>query len=46
MFSQKIVDFVAQRRSDGSIVAIIELDDRTHGSEKDAPRDEMLKSAG
>jgi hypothetical protein len=46
MFSQKIVDFVAQRRSDGSIVAIIELDDRTHDSGKDAKRDEMLQSAG
>lgn len=46
MFSQKIVDFVAQRRSDGAIVAIIELDDRTHDSAKDAKRDEMLQSAG
>lgn len=46
MFSQKIVDFVAQRRSDGAIVAIIELDDRTHDSGKDANRDEMLQSAG
>ncbi len=46
MFSQKIVDFVAQRRSDAGIVAIIELDDRTHRSDKDAKRDEMLQSAG
>lgn len=46
MFSQKIVDFVAQRRSDGQIVAVIELDDRTHDAEKDARRDEMLTSAG
>ena len=46
MFSQKIVDFVAQRRSDGAIIAIIELDDRTHDSGKDAKRDEMLQSAG
>jgi len=46
MFSQKIVDFVAQRRSDGKIVAVIELDDRTHDAEKDARRDEMLTSAG
>jgi hypothetical protein len=46
MFSQKIVDFVAQRRDDGSIVAIIELDDRTHDSAKDARRDAMLASAG
>ncbi|MEJ8839341.1 DUF2726 domain-containing protein [Ramlibacter sp. AN1133] len=46
MFSQKIVDFVAQRRSDGKVVAVIELDDRTHRAEKDARRDEMLTSAG
>ncbi len=46
MFAQKIVDFVAQRRDDGSIVAIIELDDRTHDSAKDAKRDAMLASAG
>jgi hypothetical protein len=46
MFSQKIVDFVAQRRSDGAILAIIELDDRTHDVDKDARRDDMLKSAG
>lgn len=46
MFSQKIVDFVAQRRLDGAIVAVIELDDRTHDSGKDSKRDEMLQSAG
>jgi hypothetical protein len=46
MFSQKIIDFVVQRRDDGSIVAIIELDDRTHDSAKDARRDAMLASAG
>ena len=46
MFSQKIVDFVAQNRKDGTIVAIIELDDRTHDGEKDAKRDSMLASAG
>lgn len=46
MFSQKIVDFVAQRRSDGQVVAVIELDDRTHNPQKDASRDQMLASAG
>lgn len=46
MFSQKIVDFVAQNRHDGSVVAIIELDDRTHDAGKDAKRDAMLASAG
>jgi very-short-patch-repair endonuclease len=46
MFSQKIVDFVAQSRADGSVVAIVELDDRTHDSDRDAKRDAMLESAG
>ena len=46
MISQKIVDYVAQNRNDGLIVAIIELDDRTHNNEKDAKRDAMLASAG
>ena len=46
MISQKIVDFVAQSRRDGSVKAIIELDDRTHDSEKDARRDAMLASTG
>jgi hypothetical protein len=46
MFSQKIVDFVAQDRETGSVVAIIELDDRTHDVAKDAKRDVMLASAG
>ena len=46
MFAQKIVDFVAQDRKDGSIVAIIELDDKTHDSAKDLKRDAMLASAG
>jgi len=45
-FSQKIIDFVAQDRQSGEIVAIIELDDRTHKAEKDNKRDAMLKSAG
>lgn len=46
MFSQKIVDFVAQNRENGSIVAVIELDDLTHDGGKDAKRDAMLASAG
>ena len=45
-FSQKIVDYVAQNRESGDVVAIIELDDRTHDSAKDAKRDAMLLEAG
>ena len=46
MFSQKIVDFVAQNRTDGAIMAIIELDDKTHNADKDLKRDAMLTGAG
>ena len=46
MFAQKIVDYVAQDRATGDIVAIIELDDKTHNAEKDAKRDAMTASAG
>ena len=45
-FAQKIIDFVAQDKKTGDIVAIIELDDRTHNETKDAKRDTMLASAG
>lgn len=46
MFSQKMVDFVAQSRNGGNVVAIIELNDRTHDASKDAKRDSMLSNAG
>lgn len=46
MFSQKMIDFVAQRRDNGQIVAVIELDDRTHNGARDARRDAMLQQAG
>lgn len=46
MFAQKIVDFVAMERVGGVVVALIELDDRTHSGPKDAKRDAMLVSAG
>lgn len=45
-FSQKIVDFVAQSRDTGQVIAIIELDDKTHDIEKDKLRDAMLNQAG
>jgi very-short-patch-repair endonuclease len=45
-FSQKIIDFVAQRRDDAAIVAMIELDDRTHSADKDSKRNAMLEQAG
>ena len=45
-FSQKIVDFVAQDRGSGTVLAVIELDDRTHNATKDHKRDEMLREGG
>ena len=45
-FGQKIVDFVAQHRTTGAVVAVIELDDRTHDSAKDQSRDAMLREGG
>jgi len=45
-FSQKIVDFVAQDRTTGAVIAVVELDDRTHDAAKDNKRDAMLKEGG
>jgi very-short-patch-repair endonuclease len=44
-YSQKVVDFVLL---DGAfeVVALVELDDRTHRLEKDAARDAMTAEAG
>jgi hypothetical protein len=45
-YAQKIVDFVAQDRSTGKVVALIELDDRSHSAERDSRRDAMTAAAG
>jgi len=45
-FSQKIVDYVLEDRETGEVVAIVELDDRTHDKTKDRERDAMTKAAG
>ena len=45
-FDRKVVDFVLQRRDDGSVVALVELDDRTHDRRADARRDAMTARAG
>ncbi|MGN5048525.1 DUF2726 domain-containing protein [Aeromonas sp. 23P] len=44
-FAQKISDFVICTR-DIKVIAIVELDDKTHNSEKDAKRDAMIEQAG
>ncbi len=45
-FSQKIIDFVVIDRGTGSVVVLVELDDRSHSVKKDAARDAMLEYAG
>jgi uncharacterized protein DUF2726 len=45
-FSQKIVDFVVQDRTTGAVLAVVELDDRTHDAAKDNKRDAMLQEGG
>ena len=45
-FSSKRVDYVLESRADGSIIALVELDDRTHDAQADAVRDRMTASAG
>ncbi|OJV28237.1 MAG: hypothetical protein BGO24_07865 [Sphingomonas sp. 67-36] len=46
IFSQKIVDFVIQSRADGRVLALVELDDRTHRRARDVARDVMTAKAG
>lgn len=45
-FSQKIVDFVIEDRASGAILALVELDDRSHNPLTDRLRDVMTASAG
>lgn len=44
-FSQKIIDFVAQDRVTGAIVALIEVDDASHNAQRDSRRDAMTSHA-
>ena len=45
-FSSKRVDFVLEDRASGDIIAIVELDDRTHNRSADRQRDRMTSRAG
>ena len=45
-FDRKIVDFVLEDRASGDVLAIVELDDRTHSTAKDRARDEIAARAG
>lgn len=44
--SQKIIDFTISDRTTSEVVALIELDDRSHNYPKDAFRDAMLAEGG
>jgi very-short-patch-repair endonuclease len=45
-FDRKIVDFVLENKASGDVLALIELDDRSHNAAKDRRRDEITKAAG
>jgi very-short-patch-repair endonuclease len=45
-FNRKIVDFVVCTRGTLEVVALIELDDRTHSAGANRKRDEMTQAAG
>jgi very-short-patch-repair endonuclease len=45
-FDRKVVDFVLEDRASGDVLALIELDDRTHNAAKDRSRDEITEAAG
>lgn len=45
-FSSKRVDFVLEDRVTGEVIALVELDDRTHDVEADIARDRMTGAAG
>lgn len=45
-FSSKRVDFLAEDRASGEVIAIIELDDWSHNSTNDSWRDRMTARAG
>lgn len=44
-FAQKIADYVVCDK-DMKVLAVVELDDKTHNNEKDGKRDSMLEQAG
>lgn len=46
LFSQKICDFLVCERGSLRLLAVVELDDRTHNAAKDAHRDALLAQAG
>ena len=45
-FDRKMADFVVCDRETCDIVALVELDDRTHSAARDRKRDELTKAAG
>ncbi|MDD3182247.1 MAG: DUF2726 domain-containing protein [Alphaproteobacteria bacterium] len=45
-FDRKVADYVICHRDTFEVLAIVELDDRTHRAEKDEQRDALLTGAG
>jgi hypothetical protein len=44
-FDRKVIDFVLEEKSSGDVLALVELDDRTHKAEKDRARDAITRAA-
>jgi hypothetical protein len=45
-FDRKICDYVVEDRRTGAVIAVVELDDRTHVAARDRARDAMMARAG
>jgi very-short-patch-repair endonuclease len=45
-FDRKIIDFVLEDRSTGGVLALVELDDRSHDERRDRARDQITIAAG
>lgn len=46
LFARKIVDFVIEDPTTGQVVALVEVDDKSHDAQKDRERDAMTQRAG
>jgi very-short-patch-repair endonuclease len=45
-FDRKIIDFVLEEKGSGDVLALVELDDRSHNVKKDGHRDALTRAAG
>jgi very-short-patch-repair endonuclease len=45
-FDRKRIDLLLEEKTSGDVLALVELDDRTHNGRKDRERDELTAAAG